>query len=84
MVRKISVYIIIPEVFDKVNFLVPENMTISSATDLIRSMLIEEGLLKDSKTYRLIRKTTGMLIGRDQTLRSAGVTDGTELIILEV
>lgn len=84
MVRKISVYVIIPEVFDKLNFLVPENMTISSATKLICNMLVESGHLELDKSYRFIRKTTGMLISNDKTLKSAGITDGTELIILEV
>ena len=84
MVRKISDYIIVPKVFDKINFLVPENMTIPSATRLISNMLIENGHLESEKSYRLLRKTTGMLISNDKTLKSAGITDGTELIVLEV
>ena len=84
MVRKISVYVIIPKVFDKINFLVPENMTISSATKLVCIMLSENGHLEPDKTYRFIRKTTGMMISSDKTLKSAGITDGTELLILEV
>lgn len=84
MVQKISVYIIVPKVFEKINFLVPENMTISSATKLICNMLIESGHLELYKSYRFIRKTTGMMLSNGKTLKSAGITDGTELIILEV
>ena len=83
MERKISLYILLPEYYKRFNYLVPQTMPGGTLLRLVCKSLKKSGLpVADDSEYRLICTSSGMLLPEDKSMYDAGITDGSELVLL--
>lgn len=82
MDRKISLYIVIPDLAKSINYLVPESMSVGTAKKLILRSLRKKGLLeRESEKVQLVFCSTGYALDDSKRLIDVGISDGSKLIL---
>ncbi len=82
MDRKISLYIVLPNLAKSINYLVPESMTVGTAKKLIIRNLMKNGTIDcNSQNTKFIFCSTGYLLDDCKTLKDIGISDGSKLIL---
>ena len=82
MDKKVSVYVLVPQKCKKINFLVPETMTIDVMRLLILKLLSKSGyddFVQESSVF--ISCCDGSLVQGDDRLCDAGISDGYEFVL---
>ena len=83
MERKLSVYIITPEMDDRSNFLIPETMSCETIIRLVCRMLSKRyNTVFHENECQLISCETGGYLDKSSSLRDMSIVDGSELILL--
>lgn len=83
MAKKVSVYVIVPGYYEKFNFLVPETLAVTSAKKLICSLLEKTKQVQiNLEAVRLLNTTTGLFVASSLSIQKAGISDGTELLLV--
>lgn len=84
MSKKVSVYVTIPDTYQKYNFLIPNSMQINSVQKLICRIInrTEQSDL-ESANYQMLCVSSGTFIPPTYTLEKAGITDGTVLLMVK-
>ncbi len=82
MDRKISLYIVIPNLAKSINYLVPESMAVGTSKKLIIRNLMKNGTIDcESKNTKLIFCSTGYALDDSKTIKDIGISDGSKLIL---
>lgn len=83
MERKVSLYVLLPEYNKRINFLVPQSMSIRTMLKLACRALLKTGVpIKKDVSYSLVSMANGKLISFDKSIYDAGITDGCELLLI--
>lgn len=83
MERKVSLYILLPEYNKRINFLVPQSMSIRTMLKLVCRTLLKTGVpIKSDVTYSFVSMANGKLISFDKSIYDSGITDGCELLLI--
>jgi len=83
MERKVSLYILLPEYNKRINYLVPQSMSIRTMVKLICKTLKKTGVpVDDHMNYSLISMATGMSLEMNKSVYAAGINDGYELLLI--
>lgn len=83
MERKISLYILLPELNKRINYLVPQSMLLRTMVKLVCKTLNKTGVpIKNDVTYGLVSIANGMFMSLDKSIYDSGITDGCELLLI--
>lgn len=85
MTEKVSVNIIIPGLNTSHNYLIPEDMSVSKAYELVIKILNDEypeSVFQKLSFHGMVQSSTGKLLNEADDLSHLGILDGEKLVLL--
>ena len=83
MENKISLYILLPEYNKRINYLVPQSMSIRTMMKLVCKTLHKTGVhINIDAGYKVVSMAAGVSLPMDKSIYDSGITDGCELLLI--
>lgn len=84
MIEKLSVNVYIPAVGDRLDFLIPSQMSVAKIIKLMAKILVEEyqGIKVDLKELILINLRDNNVLDQSCNLQQLGIMNGSKLMLL--
>lgn len=84
MAQTLSIYVMVPGIAERHNFVVPKEMSVGRMIPLITKILKEEypGIDDVSQSHALLRREDAQVLNPGLSLYQLGVVNGQELILV--